>query len=119
MHEFQSPCGDSLFSDAAMGLVKCALEIVFQSPCGDSLFSDQCVDRLNELQADEGFNPLAGIRCFLTRHLAKADSRSLLPYLFQSPCGDSLFSDVRTRYWYAHAIGTHTVSIPLRGFVVF
>ena len=39
----------------------------FQSPSGDSLFSDGgSFD--NELAgADESFNPLAGIRCFLTR----------------------------------------------------
>ena len=38
-----------------------------------------------------GFNPLAGIRCFLTIDLQSGQKRVLLA--FQSPSGDSLFSD--------------------------
>ena len=39
---FQSPSGDSLFSDAyALGIDDQAIAYMFQSPCGDSLFSDQ------------------------------------------------------------------------------
>ena len=41
--------------------------VLFQSPSGDSLFSDPNLMHLylqdNQLS---GFNPLAGIRCFLT-----------------------------------------------------
>ena len=37
------------------------------------------------------FNPLAGIRCFLT--LILCDARMQFLELFQSPSGDSLFSD--------------------------
>ncbi len=40
---FQSPCGDSLFSDPLEAAVLYANRLAtdeFQSPCGDSLFSD-------------------------------------------------------------------------------
>ena len=41
-----------------------------------------------------GFNPLAGIRCFLTHILELSYFEP--GYGFQSPSGDSLFSDVVT-----------------------
>ena len=39
----------------------------------------------------DGFNPLAGIRCFLTRGQFEVNAEWL--FAFQSPSGDSLFSD--------------------------
>ena len=38
---------------------------LFQSPSGDSLFSDEIPQNIWRLQ-NLCFNPLAGIRCFLT-----------------------------------------------------
>ena len=84
---FQSPGGDSLFSDYYFhnGLHPAGW---FQSPGGDSLFSDFAI--VKEKDCDLlGFNPLAGIRCFLTSSL------------------------------WATQPGVITVSIPWRGFVVF
>ena len=47
---FQSPSGDSLFSDRRKG---CSLmfseEELFQSPSGDSLFSDKIIERPHPL----------------------------------------------------------------------
>ena len=114
---FQSPCGDSLFSDVSHLAKQCQLQMrfnplagircfltetgeknenkfvsTFQSPCGDSLFSDANPQSGCVVTASAGFNPLAGIRCFLTDvqggFLAMPEVMS-----FQSPCGDSLFSD--------------------------
>ena len=63
----------------------------FQSPSGDSLFSDPIqIDRVYKEEI-YCFNPLAGIRCFLTRRVVCLIDVSLRG--FQSPCGDSLFSD--------------------------
>ena len=88
---FQSPSGDSLFSDEESRAERTSAAAAFQSPSGDSLFSDD-----NKKPAFAGkhqrFNPLAGIRCFLT-----ADVSAILNApeadMFQSPSGDSLFSD--------------------------
>ena len=66
----------------------------FQSPSGDSLFSD--LIRLEEKAQQQRFNPLAGIRCFLTqlyRVLGEDEDGE-----FQSPSGDSLFSDRAERH---------------------
>ena len=38
----------------------------FQSPSGDSLFSDRCQGTSQQKVLEMCFNPLAGIRCFLT-----------------------------------------------------
>ena len=67
---FQSPSGDSLFSDR-MGHTNeaeatAAAEEWFQSPSGDSLFSDSIKSIFESLGNVFSFNPLAGIRCFLT-----------------------------------------------------
>ena len=119
LHPFQSPSGDSLFSDSGtdcsdageqptrfnpLAGIRCFLtsssifanrSTVFQSPSGDSLFSDpHPLDEalyLRESGFTHRFNPLAGIRCFLTWHIyfgRMAHGRG-----FQSPSGDSLFSD--------------------------
>ena len=64
--KFQSPCGDSLFSDHKQNKNSSGnMTNLFQSPCGDSLFSDDELIK-SQLLTCEGFNPLAGIRCFLT-----------------------------------------------------
>ena len=50
---------------------------MFQSPCGDSLFSDLYV--CNKTKAGKtwkGFNPLAGIRCFLTKIKEKKNEKN-------------------------------------------
>ena len=120
---FQSPCGDSLFSDTfPMVHLDLAWSRWFQSPCGDSLFSDETIQPHEFLNERGSFNPLAGIRCFLTRRPARGGWRgaysttSFNPLagircfltvcnktragktwkvqMFQSPSGDSLFSDV-------------------------
>ena len=39
----------------------------FQSPSGDSLFSDESLRFLDKPELEYRFNPLAGIRCFLTK----------------------------------------------------
>ena len=46
-------------------MVSTPSNVVFQSPSGDSLFSDVARGRLMR-NSDKCFNPLAGIRCFLT-----------------------------------------------------
>ena len=40
---------------------------MFQSPSGDSLFSDILNGKIIFAIQCDSFNPLAGIRCFLTR----------------------------------------------------
>ena len=40
--------------------------VEFQSPCGDSLFSDTVGCHCDYAGQIRSFNPLAGIRCFLT-----------------------------------------------------
>ena len=65
----------------------------FQSPHGDSFFSDTGEVRGETLQAESGFNPLTGIRSFLTVNVWLA--WGVLLALFQSPHGDSFFSDNR------------------------
>ena len=63
----------------------------FQSPHGDSFFSDETnMDWMKVAQKMAGFNPLTGIRSFLTQ------------YIYE--------------YEYRHE---YTVSIPSRGFVLF
>ena len=61
---------------------------MFQSPHGDSLFSDLLI--ADEAHHASGFNPLTGIRCFLT-----------------------------VGYTTSIEIDGFNVSIPSRGFVVF
>ena len=66
---FQSPSGDSLFSDRDGVVRQSHCRYGFQSPSGDSLFSDLSAQehrRHSGERLDIGFNPLAGIRCFLT-----------------------------------------------------
>ena len=56
------------------------------------------------------FNPLAGIRCFLTALIwGMANSRMRA---FQSPSGDSLFSDVSFETLVANIKAGWQVSIP-------
>ena len=43
------------------------------------------------------FNPLTGIRCFLTWWQIQTDSNLKHPPRFQSPHGDSLFSDLHPK----------------------
>ena len=66
---FQSPSGDSLFSDKKGSDNEQNEQEVFQSPSGDSLFSD------------DGGMPIQIERVYKE---------------FQSPSGDSLFSDPST-----------------------
>ena len=67
MGRFQSPSGDSLFSDQSFErLIEAGVDEEFQSPSGDSLFSD-----------------------FISISLCISFCLS-----FQSPSGDSLFSDI-------------------------
>ena len=79
LRRFQSPSGDSLFSDVSAGVTTTAPPKRFQSPSGDSLFSDLFVLRKILDNTLEGFNPLAGIRCFLTpsRRQLPAASRTI------------------------------------------
>ena len=49
--------------------------------------------RQEDVTQKVGFNPLAGIRCFLT--LDRAAPEDIICVEFQSPSGDSLFSDER------------------------
>ena len=69
--EFQSPCGDSLFSDRSDTIVNMWVGIVTKS--FNPLAGIRCfLTRLGRAGTDytDGrvrFNPLAGIRCFLTR----------------------------------------------------
>ncbi len=105
---------------------------MFQSPCGDSLFSDLKDDELMKSEQETGFNPLAGIRCFLTHGAMRFTKRRGADAVFQSPCGDSLFSDCPkskastkpSKHCFNPLAGIRkkegrAVSIPLRGFVVF
>ena len=65
----------------------------FQSPHGDSFLSDGTMRPKWEKVYVEGFNPLTGIRSFLTpstRHGPRRGSQ-----WFQSPHGDSFLSDQR------------------------
>ena len=87
---FQSPSGDSLFSDPLHQRdVPWFRGSAFQSPSGDSLFSDTM--EFESTVRDESFNPLAGIRCFLTSPIRRGLTLEICT--FQSPSGDSLFSD--------------------------
>jgi len=114
---FQSPHGDSFFSDDGQWALRTGTtDPGFQSPHGDSFFSDIRTAfgryppplRFNPLtgirsflteyapEAMEGdqwlsFNPLTGIRSFLTSESHKSRPRPLLA--FQSPHGDSFLSD--------------------------
>ena len=57
----------------------------FQSPSGDSLFSDELIKReLLVCEAVYRFNPLAGIRCFLT------GAASAMPGLRYTTCFNPL-----------------------------
>ena len=57
----------------------------------------------------QGFNPLAGIRCFLTDFVKFSHTKKLYNS-FQSPSGDSLFSDVEAVYLFDTE--RNVVSIP-------
>ena len=46
---FQSPSGDSLFSDSWKRFPRCHISSTFQSPSGDSLFSDERKKIMNAL----------------------------------------------------------------------
>ena len=62
------------------------------------------------------FNPLTGIRSFLT--VMKAADPMWIFEEFQSPHGDSFFSDPRHMIFFNQFYDTF-VSIPSRGFVLF
>ena len=64
----------------------------FQSPSGDSLFSDPLAEKNFSIEQVDCFNPLAGIRCFLTELVSQVTKSQRDS--FQSPSGDSLFSDI-------------------------
>ena len=72
---FQSPSGDSLFSDHRQKLSNLQPSIEkFQSPSGDSLFSDVTSAQTfldPQTPLEKRFNPLAGIRCFLTHRASQ------------------------------------------------
>jgi len=136
---FQSPHGDSFFSDVNGCDRTKHGHFPFQSPHGDSFFSDLSVRpvppspsaRFNPLTGIRSFltytyplrkrdrctrfNPLTGIRSFLT--VNQGNFASLAQGLFQSPHGDSFFSD--TGDWARAMRGLENVSIPSRGFVLF
>jgi len=112
---FQSPGGDSLFSDLISRLCLEKGNNVFQSPGGDSLFSDRSQGTESPSTSPTNFNPLAGIRCFLTWKLYEGWGDPTEG--FQSPGGDSLFSDDLPEA--ATKTETAEISIPWRGFVVF
>ena len=66
------------------------------------------------LAADpHGFNPLTGIRSFLTE---RKRFNGRLFCVFQSPHGDSFFSDLIS---WIRMLRIGSVSIPSRGFVLF
>ena len=75
--QFQSPSGDSLFSDITRFLPDRADRIAFQSPSGDSLFSDGPHRTIDQQTGEICFNPLAGIRCFLTVALQSGEVQTL------------------------------------------
>ena len=78
--EFQSPSGDSLFSDSTFYSETLRLMSWFQSPSGDSLFSD-CTVRYEEWRIHMSrFNPLAGIRCFLTMYNKPGDRELVMSF---------------------------------------
>ena len=91
---FQSPSGDSLFSDdreKAEWLCQELLGWRFNPLAGIRCFLTSCGWLSKNSREPKRFNPLAGIRCFLTS-IGKWISAS--GAVFQSPSGDSLFSDV-------------------------
>ena len=87
---FQSPSGDSLFSDrvcTGAGFRSCNQ---FQSPSGDSLFSDEQSEKYI-IKNDDEFQSPSGDSLFSDRRTKGYFADRLVP--FQSPSGDSLFSD--------------------------
>ena len=62
---------------------------MFQSPRGDSFFSDLLMPQTS-VKCGSCFNPLAGIRSFLTDSTGQLFHKETE---FQSPRGDSFFSD--------------------------
>ena len=90
-YRFQSPSGDSLFSDVTQLFSVHLSEFKFQSPSGDSLFSD-ALDCCRSVVAVDWFQSPSGDSLF-------SDAKVTLEFenqdeiAFQSPSGDSLFSD--------------------------
>ena len=94
---FNPLAGIRCFLTRIHGIHGCKAMYLFQSPSGDSLFSDRRDGYVESAEFDQRFNPLAGIRCFLTElHARVAENKA---WGFQSPSGDSLFSD--------HSLGYH------------
>ena len=117
---FQSPHGDSFFSDASPQQAEHIYvdhhTYLFQSPHGDSFFSDGIQSMSTTMIWEKQFQSPHG-DSFFSDKVKRSSLRTLVQILFQSPHGDSFFSD-KTETG-DHTLQTRTVSIPSRGFVLF
>ena len=88
----------------------------FQSPHGDSFFSDATVLVTGGRQYNHGFNPLTGIRSFLTKRVKG--------WIGSLESGFNPLTGIRSFLTQHESIRPsaytgRTVSIPSRGFVLF